>query len=235
VIAGDPSRSEVEDLMSRPEFQYPKSFMERLGDWIGERLEGLFDRLPGDTPSPSFGGGAGSLIGWLLVVSALAAVVFIIVIAVRRWVPRVADSGEELSEIETEHRRRASEWAAEANDLESRGEWKLAIRARFRELVRSLVDREQVADLPGRTTGELLADMSATTPGAVESFDTTCLLFELPWYAHQRTGPEENARFRVHAAEVLAALKEHDLHDHAAGVADTAAVGRVEIVAGDAL
>ncbi len=224
MIIGDPSRADVEGVMSRPEFQYPKSLFERIGDWIADRFGNLFDRLPGGGPTGSFGGGVGSLVGWLIVVLAIAAVVAVIVIAVRHWVPRIEETGEKLSEIETEHRRRAREWAAEADELEARGEWKLAIRARFRELVRTLVDRSQVADLAGRTTRELLEDVTVTTPGAADAFDTACVLFELPWYGDVPTGPQENQRFRSLAAQVLAAQQESDLHD-----GETPRVGRVEV------
>ncbi|MEO2106551.1 MAG: hypothetical protein ABGZ36_13005 [Actinomycetota bacterium] len=213
--------------MARPEFQYPKSLMERVGDWVAQRLENLFDDLPGvDVPAGSFGGGAGSLIGWLLIILALAAVLAVVVVAVRHWVPRVDDDSGKLSEAEAEHRRRASEWAREAQDHEGRGEWKLAMRARYRELVRTLVDRKQVADLAGLTTRELLQDVATTTPGATADFESACMLFELPWYADVPTGPVENARIRSLSEAVLAEPVEQTVD-----AAMVAAAGRVEVEA----
>jgi hypothetical protein len=79
------------------------------------------------------------------------------------------------------------------------------MRARYRELVRTLVDRRQVADLAGATTRELLDDVAVTTPAAASEFESACLLFELPWYADVPTGPEENRRIRELSASVLAA------------------------------
>lgn len=214
--------------MSRPEFAYPRSIPERIGDWIGERLNDLFNRVPPiDTPGAPvapIGAGIGSLLGWLLVIAALGVVLVVIVLVVRRWVPRVRDSSDPITHVDTEHRRAASQWAAEASRYEAAGEWKLAIRARFRELVRTLVDRSQVADLPGRTIGELLADLTRTTPGAVDEFHTAALLFELPWYADSPTGDTENTRFRAAAAKVLAAEVVERIDTE-----PLARVGRVEI------
>jgi hypothetical protein len=201
-----PSRDEVGEVMQRPEFQYPRSIMERIGDWIGDRLDDLFGRMgTPDVPSSSFGGGVGSLVGWLLVFVAVVAVVVVIVVVLRNWIGRTPVEEEPLSDTELEHRRRAREWAGDAERHEARGEWKLAMRARLRELVRTLTDRHQVVDLAGRTTGELRADLAVTTPDAHEEFDTACLLFELPWYADVPTGEAENRRFKQAAARVLGA------------------------------
>lgn len=212
MILGSPERDEVSEVMSRPEFGYPRSIPERVGDWIAQRFGDLFDRGPTvNAPGTPLGGALGSLLGWLLVVAALAVVVVVVVLVIRRWVPKVRESVEEPTAVETEHRRAASEWASEAARHEAAGEWKLAMRARFRELARTLVDRSQVADLPGRTTGEMAADIAATTPGASDDFATAAILFELPWYADVATGEEENLRFRAAAQRVLAAAVVHPI------------------------
>ena len=80
--------------------------------------------------------------------------------------------------------------------FESEGAWKQAIRARYRLLVRTLIDGGQLPDIAGRTTGELRSDIETTIPGALESFDEASTLFELPWYADVETGPAENERFK---------------------------------------
>jgi len=79
------------------------------------------------------------------------------------------------------------------------------MRARYRHLVRTLVDRRQLPDVAGRTTGELREDLADTTPDATDAFDTASLLFELAWYAHVPTGPEQGDEFRAAAEVVLAA------------------------------
>lgn len=225
-----PGRDDVAEVMSRPEFQYPKSAMERVGEWIAERLNRVFDGgAPEVGGATTFSAGFGTLLGWLVLALAVAAIVVVVVLVVRRWIPAVKPEVDEPTEAEVEHRRRASEWSREAVDHEARGEWKLAMRARFRELVRTLVDRGQVADLPGRTTGELLADVAVTTPSAVDDFHTACLLFELPWYADQPTGEEENRRVRRCSEAVLSAPVEGSLAGEPVAV-----VGRVREVPGEA-
>lgn len=197
-------REDVRDVMSRREFSYEKSITERIGDWLAERLEDLFGGPAG--AGGTFGGGVGSVIAWVIIGLAVAGAVAAVVVALRRRQRRGRDDGEPaLSEVEVEHRRSSVDWAREAARFESEGRWKEALRARFRELVRTLVDRRQVPDVAGRTTGELRGDLSATTPGAAEDFDTACLLFELAWYAHVPAGAEEVRRLREAAAVVLAA------------------------------
>jgi hypothetical protein len=198
-------REQVREVMERPEFDYSPSWFERALDWIGEQLSNLFE--PGDeVAGGTFGGGIGALFGWLLIVLAVVALIWVVVWAVRKRLRlgRRADE-EPVSPVEVEHRRRPEEWMADAERLEAEGAWKDAMRARYRNLVRVLVDRRQLPDVPGRTTGELRVDLDRTTPAAHDDFDTCSLLFELPWYGDVPTGPEENARFRAAAERVLAA------------------------------
>ncbi|MEZ5238870.1 MAG: DUF4129 domain-containing protein [Microthrixaceae bacterium] len=201
-----PGRGDVAEVMSRPELQYPRSVPERIGDWVAQRLDDLFGGAPApgaaDIGGPS--SAMASLVGWVLVLLAVALVIVVVVLAVRRWVPRGDEEDEEQTSLETEHRRSARDWRSDAERHESEGRWKLALKARHRELVRTLVDRAAVADVPGRTDTELARDLQRSTPGAGEAFDTASMLFELAWFAGLPTGAEENERFRRAAAEVLA-------------------------------
>ena len=193
----------VRDVMSRAEFRYEKSWLDRLGEWISRQLQELFgDRAPGGAATGTFGGGAGSLVAWLLIVLAGVAVVAAVVYVVRHRVRR-PDDDEAVLTSEIEHRSPARHWADLAARHEAEGEWKEALRCRYRELVRTLVDRDQLPDIAGRTTGELRADLDRSTPAASAAFDRVTLLFELPWYADEPTGPEENREVRALSAQVL--------------------------------
>lgn len=204
-VSPEETRAAVRDVMARPEFDYSPSVLERISEWIGEQLSRLF--APGEaTAGGSFGGGIGTLFGWLIMLAAVAALVVVAVWVIANRSRRERGEDEEpLSPTEVEHRRRADEWRSDAERLEAQGRWKEALRARYRHLVRVLVDRRQLPDVPGRTTGELRGDLAATTPDAVDEFDTCCLLFELAWYADVPTDAEGNARFRTAAGRVLAA------------------------------
>lgn len=202
VDPGD-TADKVREVMSRPEFRYEKSWLDRLGEWISRQLQDLFgDSPPGGGPTGTFGGGAGPLIAWLLIILAVAAVVATVVYVVRHRVRRPAED-EAVLTSEIEHRNPARHWAELAERHEAAGEWKEALRCRYRELVRTLVDRSQLPDIAGRTTGELRADLDRSTPVASSAFDRVTLLFELPWYADEPTGPEENREVRALAAQVL--------------------------------
>lgn len=197
---------DVRRVMARDEFRYEKSWFDHVSEWISDQLERLFGESSGtEVGGSAFAGGIGSVLAWILILLAVAAVVAVVVYVVLHRVRRPErDTGED-TEIEIEHRRSAREWAGDAERLEAEGDWKGALRARYRHLVRTLVDRRQVPDVAGRTTGELRQDLSSTTPAATEAFDTASLLFELAWYAHAPTGPEQSEQFRAAAADVLAA------------------------------
>jgi hypothetical protein len=205
----DPGRlsDDVRRVMERPEFQYEKSWFDRLSEWISEQLERLFGGgdVATSTGGATFGGGIGSLMAWLLILAAVAAVVAVVVYVVRHRVRRPARDDAPSTQVEIEHRRSAREWADDAARLEAEGDHKGAVRARYRHLVRTLVDRHQLPDIAGRTTGELRDDLALTTPEAAVAFDAACDLFELAWYAHRPTGPEQSAALRAASEAVLAA------------------------------
>nr|AGC71185.1 integral membrane protein [uncultured bacterium A1Q1_fos_568] len=206
IFQDDPTQiaRDVERVLSREEFRYDPSWFDRVTDWLSRQLDRLFGdaEVPAGA-TPSFGGGIGSILAWLLIVAAAAGIVAVVVYVVRNRIRRTPDGdGEELS-ISVEHQRRASDWDRDAARLEADGDWKGALRARYRQLVRTLVDRRQLPDVAGRTTGELRQDLAVTTPSAADAFDTASLLFELGWYAHLPVERGEYDAFRVAAAAVI--------------------------------
>lgn len=193
----------VREVMARDEFRYEKSLIDRIGAWIGEQLQKLFGEVDPGAPPAGFGGGAGSLVAWLLILLAVAAVIATVVYVVRRRVRAPEVDEEPALNSEIEQRSPAGHWAREAERFEAAGEWKEALRARYRELVRTLVDRRQLPDIAGLTTGELRVELHRSTPTADAQFDRLTELFELAWYADRPTGPAEHAELRELSAAVL--------------------------------
>ena len=194
----------VQQFMSDPAYEYGPSWWDRVVEWIEEQLAKLFGGEPAPPPGGGeFGGGIGQLVAWLLIALAVVALIAVVVYVLRNRVRRERDDDGPATETEIEHRRSAAAWRSDAEQLESEGEWKLALRARYRELVRTLTDRRQLPDVAGRTTGELRGDLAGTTPAAAGPFDTACTLFELAWYADVPTGPDERERFAAAARQVL--------------------------------
>lgn len=186
-------REAADDVLSGREFQRAEpNLIDRALDWISEQIGRLLQRV-------TTGDGA-SLLGWAVM---LAAIVAIVVLLVRfgRTVQR--DPGND-AEVRVDRRRTAAQWEDEAEQHEAGGEWKLALRCRFRALIATLVERGHVDDVPGRTTGEYRAEVRAGLPDVADAFAGATYLFEDAWYGDEPTGEAENARFRAFAADVLA-------------------------------
>jgi len=167
------------------------------------------DRL-GSGAGDLLGGGFGAVVAWSVLI-VCAGLVVLLVVVVARNVPRQPERDEPTLRVEV--RRGSADWTAEAERLEAAGEWKAALRCRYRALTAELVARRVVRDLPGRTTGEYRADVATTAPDARTDFGAASELFERAWYGARPTGADESARFREHAEHVLARADRADRAD----------------------
>lgn len=193
-------RDAAHEILGRAEFQHHESLVQRVLDWIGDQLS-RFSFGVGHGP-----GFLGDLVGLLVVAAALTALVLLL--RAWRWPARRRRAEDDLI-VEIEHLRTEAEWRSEAEQLEADGKWREALRARYRELVRFLVDRGVLPDVPGRTTGEHRVDIDASLPGAAEDFDAVTRLFEDVWYGGGDTGPDGNRLVRARADAVRAAVEAH--------------------------
>jgi hypothetical protein len=193
--AADPqnARDEAKNITSRPEYQPPeKSLYERALEEIQKFLGRVMSTLSS--------GGAGSAFGWIVVIVLLGALSFLIV-RLGRTVQRTPRQPH--VEVAVEVHRTPTEWRSEAERFEAAGNWKEALRCRYRAMVADLVERDVVPDIPGRTVGEHRVDVRTTVPGAAPSFNGAAELFERAWYGDLPTGPDENRRFRELADSVV--------------------------------
>jgi len=149
--------------------------------------------------------GLSTFILYLFLFVLAAVVVGLLVLVVRRWVPRVRRDEEDEPVVEIEAERSVGEWRADAEAAEAEGRWKDAVRARFRELVGRLVEQGVADPAAGRTTGELRVDVDEHLPDASAAFDRAALVFELAWYADVPCEADDLAALRSSAGEVLAA------------------------------
>jgi Domain of unknown function (DUF4129) len=188
----DTSRAKAQAILSQRQFQHPASLMTRALRWLGEHL--------GRAVSDLLSGGWGSAFAWLVVLVCLGVVVVLVVLVVRGTPARPERADE--SPVRIEVRRGSQDWTAEAERLEADGDWKAAMRCRYRALTSELVADQLVQDLPGRTSGEYRNDLSATLPDARDDFGAASELFERAWYGDRPTGADESVRFRHHANEV---------------------------------
>lgn len=184
-MTADEVRQLADEILSRPEFAQPEpSLLERVRSW--------FEDLIGRILEAAFAGGAGSLIGWVVLLGAVVAIIWF----ASRWGRTVQVDRRVGVRVEEIHRRTPAEWRAEAEALEADGQWKPAMRCRYRALVGDLIAAGLLEDVPGRTTGEYRRDVAVRAPDRSSAFDEATELFELAWYADRATGPDENRRFQ---------------------------------------
>ena len=224
----DAARERLTRIFERPEFARTKSLWQRFLEW----LESLFDGGEPSLQAPPSGLGAlANLIVWVLIVGLAVLVIVVLVRVIRRRVrgnkPATPDAEIVLAEPDLTR----GEWESLAARYEAAGEWKEAMRCRYRELVARLVDERSVDPVPGRTTGELRRDVENSSPAVAAAFSEASGLFERPWYADEVTGPQENARFRSLAAVVAdgarARIQEFDNESANESVAGLVTVGAI--------
>jgi hypothetical protein len=181
----------VHEVLARPEYRHPgPSPYERVQhdvlDWLARVLSGVV------------GAGVGAWIALVLIVGLVGLIVWRIAGGVSRDTGHgVAVSGVRL--------RPAADWVAEAEAHERAGEWRQAVRARYRGLVADLAGRGVLNEVPGRTAGEYRAELGHALPAASPSFSGATELFEGAWYGRRPTGEADAAQLRDLADRVLAA------------------------------
>lgn len=194
----DDVRQAADDVLARPEFRRPEpNVVEKATSWLEEQFGRALQRL-------TSGNGA-SLIGWGVMLAAIAAIVFLLA----RFSRTVQVDPRRSATVSIERARSAAEWDAEAERFERDAAWKPALRCRFRALVATMVDRGQVDDVPGRTAGEYRVEVAMALPEVSGAFAEATVLFEDAWYGDRPTGARENARFRELAAAVRDASSAH--------------------------
>jgi Domain of unknown function (DUF4129) len=149
------------------------SWLDRLLRRIGDRLDSLFDHVPGDH---SGGGGSwAALVVLLLILALIAAAIWWRMGSVRR---SAAERGSLLEDVPTtadDHRAAAERHAAA-------GEWPEAIRERLRAIARDLEERVIVEPRPGRTADELAAEAGTALPGHADALLAGVRVFDDVWY-----------------------------------------------------
>jgi hypothetical protein len=192
----DEVRDAIGEVLGRPEFQRPPpGLVQRLREAVLDLLERALGAF--------LGGGRGTLIAWAIFAAAVLAIVFLTT-RFARGVTR--DPGRAVPSVATP-RRGAAEWRADAEAAERAGQWRQALRCRYRALVAELADRGLVEEVAGRTAGEYRADVAGAAPGVAAPFAGATELFEGAWYGDRPTGQDEAARFRGLADEVLSGTR----------------------------
>ena len=188
-------RDLADRILAEPRYDRPpKSIPDRVLEWFGEQIGKVLGSLVGS--------GTGTLVAWIVVVGAIAVVVYLVVRYGR--VGRLPRAAPGEAAVMVELTRTPAEWRAEADRLEVAGRWAEGLRCRHRALIGELVRRGAVSDQPGRTAGEHVRDVMASLPDAAPPLAAATELFEAAWYGGARTGPDEASRFQALDEQVLA-------------------------------
>jgi hypothetical protein len=192
-------RERADQILSGSQFHTgsSKSLMQRFLDWLGDQIT-----LPFTSAS-----GGNDVVGFVILVAFLALLVYVLS-RLRVSLPTsvseidVVDVG-----VEADEERPADAWRRAAEDAEAAGEWKIALRARYRWLLGELFERQLLTNVPGRTPGEYRNDVARVLAGSASDFAQATDLFEHAWYGNESTGADENRRFRDCAQRVIAATE----------------------------
>ena len=171
----------------------PKSIPDRILEWFAEQLGKVIGSLAGS--------GAGTLVAWVLVLGAVAFVIYLVARFGR--VGRIPRPLDRPGKVMVELTRTPAEWRAEAEAMEEQGRWKEGLRCRHRALIAELVRRGAIPEQAGRTAGEYVRDVAVSLPEAAPALAAATELFEAAWYGNLPTGADESARFQQLDAQVL--------------------------------
>jgi hypothetical protein len=189
--APEDARAAADEILARPEYQWSddRSLLERIGEWVTDRLDDLFGPLGVSS------GGLPVWVGWL-VLGVLVVLVGLLLYRARAGWRRsgsvVATGGSRVVVSVDDDE---VDWAAEVDRCEAEGRWREALRARYRLLVGDLARRQVIGDLVGRTTGELVGEVRRTSPSVAPPFAAATDEFEEAWYGGAAVTAADRDRF----------------------------------------
>lgn len=102
--------------------------------------------------------------------------------------------------------RDATAWEAAADAHEREGEWREAVRSRYRVILAELLAAGRVVEVPGRTAREYLREAASGDDRLRGPLAEATALFEQAWYADDPVGSAEARRTADLATEVRGLL-----------------------------
>ena len=189
--SADQANEAADRILARREFGTGETWLTRARDWVVERIGALFDQI--------LGADGGGVLAVLVAFVLTALAVFLAVRFTRGLRHDPAPAAPAAPRL-----RPAVDWRADAEANEAAGDWRAALRCRYRALVADLAARGLVEEVPGRTAGEYRREIEVNVPASARDFDGATTLFEAAWYGNRPTGPDEAQRFRALEGRVLA-------------------------------
>ena len=187
-------REVTREVLARAEFQPSQpTFLDRILDGISDLLGRVFEALAG--------GGQGSLVGTVVVVI----VVGLLALATAWFLRNVRRDPAVRVATDEAIGRSPADWLRDAEAAERAGQWRDALRCRYRALLAELAAHGLVEEVAGRTTGEYLSAVRSEVPDATVPFTNATRAFEMAWYGAGSTTSADVEDFSGHARSTVAA------------------------------
>ncbi|MFK0195677.1 DUF4129 domain-containing protein [Kitasatospora sp. NPDC090308] len=158
-----------EELRKAVYHQHDPGVVERVTDWIGNRIGRAFDGFA----APLGGGGNAALVVLLVVLLALAGLAWW-----RYGAPRRTARSTGTLFAGAEGPRSAARYRADAAAHAAAGAWADAVRDQMRALVRGLEERTVLSPRPGRTADEAAAEAGRALPPHATELASAARLFD---------------------------------------------------------
>lgn|ERR1700678_274106 len=193
--SGAAVRAMAARILAERQFKQGEDLWQRFVAWLEARLH---------VEVPSFLGGTWETFVVLAVlVTAVTGVVFLVV---RNGLPRRSRRARPTGVVVTDEdrARSAEQWRQDADRLAAQGNYREAMRCRYRALVAELAARRLIDQLPGRTSGDYERAVRALVPEAAEQFSSVTRLFERCWYGQEASDARAQVVFEQAAGAVIA-------------------------------
>jgi hypothetical protein len=169
-ITRDGAREEARRELAKRLYRDDSNLVERVISWIAARISDLLETASG-VPS---GRGVGVLL--LVVVGVL------LLVAARLGLGPLRPRDLLGDRRRGARRMTAADYRAEAIAFAASGEWREAVRSRFRGVIRELEERGVLDPRPGRTAGEIAAEAGGAVPAVAGDLRAAADIFNTIWY-----------------------------------------------------
>jgi hypothetical protein len=193
--SGAAVRAMAARILAERQFQQNEDLWQRFVAWLDAHLHVQVPSL--------FGGTWETFVVLAVLAAAAAAIVFL---AVRNGSLRRIRRGRRTGVVVTDEDRAqsAEQWRQEADRLAAQGNYREALRCRYRALVAELADLRLIDQVPGRTSGDYERAVRALVPEAAEQFSAVTRLFERCWYGQEASDAQAQVVFNEAARAVIA-------------------------------
>lgn len=175
-----------------------------------ERLERLLMRILEATLglNPPADGGGGT--AWFVIVLVLVLVLAVALVVWRVGLPRL-NRRRTSGQVDADSSISAERYASMAETAAARGEWRTAVRERFRSLVRALESRTILDPRPSRTALEVATLAGRLMPGHLEELFSAAAVFSDVEYGDTDATAEHYAQLTALETSIVSGTDKVDL------------------------